>query len=473
MGDVTTDDVAGYLNNNAWRYLETIEILRGLLNTYRLSEEGRNAIYTIYSRRHRQPGGDEFKAARKIKEKTNKMRTSGVLRKNDPDPSFPIQHIGDIIAMTIVCFYPSDKEIVRTFILSKKQQGLVDIYDDEDKRDQEGYVARHLIIGLTDPKFAGIRCEVQIKTLVHDAWTAWTHDLTYKPKGRLRGSIREHMQDLSGQLSKIEKTSQQIRHELWKWWDQDRRKKETIRLRLFESMFSKPPTDADRTAVYERILEDLRMNAPTYRRGRIPAVRQEIKEFARNKPDLHSAQLLLYLALLRDDDDLDYDVLDMIDHWVFSVDGLERLKALTFKGLAYWGFHRYDEAIDTAEKALHTSESVTGGPFSMVRQNLAHYLAELGGEPDSHVAARAREFAQNARLIAQSKNDVRPQLLDTLGFVEIIFGRNRSEIEGGLTLCRRAYELSQEDFKEAQKGFLELHEEIAGERLEDFPEEPS
>lgn len=47
MRQVTTEDVAGYLNNNAWRYLEALEVVRQLLIGYRFSEEGRNAIYAI------------------------------------------------------------------------------------------------------------------------------------------------------------------------------------------------------------------------------------------------------------------------------------------------------------------------------------------------------------------------------------------------------------------------------------------
>lgn len=480
MGNVSTDDVAGYLSNNAWRYLEALEVLRQLLIGYRFSEEGRNAIYAIYTRRHRQAGGEEFKAARKIKDKTNNMRTLGLpSKKMPPNPNFPVQHVGDIIAMTAVCLYPSEIKRVRNFILSKRDEGVLEVYGDEEKK-EKGYVAHHLVLGLREHKYAGIRCEVQLKTIVHDAWTAWTHDLTYKPRGRLPGAggIKDHLKDLSDQLTAVESMGQRFRDFLVKEWDREHRRRETARLRLIESiMFRQPPPDDERSEAYLRIARDLRENGDTYRSGIVSKVLGEIRQLAGNSPDVYSSKLLLYLAMLRADDDLDYVAVDMIDEWVFRVDALERVMALNFKGLACYGLNRIPEAIDVTEKVLQEAESVPGGPFMMPRQNLAHYLAEMGGEPDGHVAERARGLADEARAIAESKDPIPPQLLaqllDTLGFVKIVFGRSRSEIEEGIALCQQAYNLAPDDFKPASKGYLELHEEIAKDRLEEFPAEGS
>lgn len=424
-------------------------------------------IYAIYTRRDRQAGGEEFKAARKIKDKTNKMRTVGIPDKNlPPNPNFPFQHVGDIIATTAVCLYPSDIDTVRDFIFSKAQESILQIHHHEPK-EEGGYRAYHFVAGLTDPKYAGIRCEVQLKTIVHDAWTAWTHDLTYKPKGPLHGDIKGHMKDLSEQLTIVERMSLRFRDSIQKVWDRESRRKETVRQGLLKEILLKPP-QGERIEAYLHIAQDLVSNENTHRSGDVSRVVADIKRFAGNAPDLYSSQLLVYLAALRAQDDLDYVALEMIDEWVFRVEALERVKALNFKGLALYGLNRIPEAIDVAEKVLQETESLSGGPFVLPRQNLAHYLAEMGGKPDSHGAEHARALADEAMTIAESKNNVTHSLLDTVGFVKIVFGRDQSEIREGGQLCRRAYNDAPQDSKDATQGFLQLHEEIEQDRLREL-----
>lgn len=58
---------------------------------------------------------------------------------------------------------------------------------------------------------AGPVCELQIKTLLHDAWGAKTHDLTYKPAGRIGAELLESFELLGTQLANLEIQSDTLR----------------------------------------------------------------------------------------------------------------------------------------------------------------------------------------------------------------------------------------------------------------------
>ncbi|MHC4342640.1 MAG: RelA/SpoT domain-containing protein, partial [Planctomycetota bacterium] len=135
-----------------------------------LDAEGR--IYRIYSRSDKQRG-KIFKDAWKIQYKINKAR-----RKNN---SLKIEEIGDIIGMTIVVPYPSDQTFVREIIdsniddgkilsFTKTKRGGKEVHGEP--KGERGYHAHHYELGLPHPDVQDARCEVQVKTLLHDAWAA-------------------------------------------------------------------------------------------------------------------------------------------------------------------------------------------------------------------------------------------------------------------------------------------------------------
>jgi ppGpp synthetase/RelA/SpoT-type nucleotidyltranferase len=193
------------LNRRKYEHLLTslVHTLERKLDTF----DALGRIYRIYSRSDKQ-SGEIFKDAWKIMYKVNKERSK--------NPDFRIHEVGDIIGLTVVVPYPSDIDFVRHCIdeaierdeflsfLNSNEQGTT-VYGE--KKDDRGYHAYHYQLGINLSEYENARCELQIKTLLHDAWGAKTHDLTYKPAGevdeRLRIQIQAWVMIWQGSISEV------------------------------------------------------------------------------------------------------------------------------------------------------------------------------------------------------------------------------------------------------------------------------
>src|SRR6266571_879488 len=107
---ITSNVVTAFLSRNTWRYLEVQQAILDLLSEFKQSTRGRAIIYAIYSRADKQRGREPLKEAWQIKEKVNRQRSG-----NPSDPHFDIQSVTDIIALTVVCLYPSGIAVVKKF----------------------------------------------------------------------------------------------------------------------------------------------------------------------------------------------------------------------------------------------------------------------------------------------------------------------------------------------------------------------
>jgi ppGpp synthetase/RelA/SpoT-type nucleotidyltranferase len=466
---ITTHEVAAFLNDNEWRYLDVLRVLKDLLDGYALTEEGRVVVYSVYSRGVKQRGGSEFKDVWQIKWKVNDKRTHG-------RPTFAIQDVGDVIGLTVVCNYPSQVALAEAYLDARREAGILDIRDPETKREQ-GYRARHLTVGLCDRQYRGVRCEVQLKTVLHDAWTRWNHDLTYKPQGALPRDIDDQMHTISGALTLAESHTELLKEGIEKNWQLEQKAKDAARLAIVAVASAQVGTAApttERSRKYIEVVVKLRDNPTPYRSGGldeepVATMLARIDALADGGYDVPSCWAMIVLAALRDADDLDYVALDYIERWVNSAsDQADRLKALRSKAFALFVFNHLPAAADAAELELEETER-TGDEeaIALSQANVAAHLAEVGHD---RMAERARELAE-AVIDYRGRDDLPADELDTIGLVKIVFGETKEEIREGMELCKEAVEeAGDEPGKLAAKAFYELRMNLAKERLERLEE---
>jgi sugar phosphate isomerase/epimerase len=193
--------------------------------------------------------------------------------------------------------------------------------------------------------------------------------------------------------------------------------------------------------------------------------------FATGTWDVYPCALLTFLASLREADDLDEMALDWIERWIGRTPpDIHRVRALAFNGLALYTFGRLPQAIDATERALALAE--TRGLEEFVHQckaNVAHYLAELGPDPaDVREGLEDRRGKRAQKLIEDAMQvygpNVPPKLLQTAGFVRIVFGASGADIQEGLALSRAARDGDPTDQLVAK--FVEHDEELAERRLD-------
>ncbi|MCX6343859.1 MAG: hypothetical protein NT018_02145 [Armatimonadetes bacterium] len=119
----------------------------------------------------------------------------------------PLEEITDFAGARVVCLYlddiPAIEEIIQT------EFDLVDRLDKlaEKKPNEFGYGALHFIVRL-GKKSSGARyddlkdfiCEIQVRTVLQDAWAIIDHHLAYKNESAIPSTIQRQLNGLAGAL---------------------------------------------------------------------------------------------------------------------------------------------------------------------------------------------------------------------------------------------------------------------------------
>lgn len=132
----------------------------------------------------------------------------------------PLKDITDIAGVRIVFLYLSDRSKIETII--EKQFDVVEKTDKVNKDDTErfGYGALHYLVRL-GRGYAGARydelkkliCEIQVRTILQDAWAIVAHHLSYKQESDIPRELRRKLNALSGLFETADDQFNQVRNE--------------------------------------------------------------------------------------------------------------------------------------------------------------------------------------------------------------------------------------------------------------------
>jgi ppGpp synthetase/RelA/SpoT-type nucleotidyltranferase len=224
--------VKAFIDENRERFERDLSSVQELVATS-LAELN---VYKIYGRSDKQ-GGSKLKQNQKILLKFNRYFTD---RK---ETQGSLWSVPDIIGFTIVVAYPSDitsvckvldELIEREKLANAGTSGVASPRTASEAREEEDEQRAKAIIVtrfgraiISDGYFAchyNVRnkgmapqrpiCEIQIKTVLHDAWGAKSHDLTYKPSGRTSQDLIDSFNLLGDTLAKIDQQSDLVRRSI-------------------------------------------------------------------------------------------------------------------------------------------------------------------------------------------------------------------------------------------------------------------
>lgn len=141
----------------------------------------RKLLHAYHSSRAKKIASLTDKCAKK---KYDEVTKGYVLKYNDPR-----RQITDLAGARIVCYLPQDIYPIQQIV-----ENLFDVDWDNSmnkvdllKSDKVGYLSVHYIVSLKEAllsaeqrKFKGMKCEIQLRTVLQDAWSQVFHDRQYK-----------------------------------------------------------------------------------------------------------------------------------------------------------------------------------------------------------------------------------------------------------------------------------------------------
>lgn len=132
-----------------------------------------------------------------------------------------LSEITDIAGIRVITYYDNDVDRVAEIV---EREFCVDRENSIDKRkaldpDKFGYCSVHYVVSMNETRlnlpecrtYAGLKCEIQIRTVLQHAWAEIEHDLGYKSETGVPRNIRRNFSRLAGLLELADKEFQEIR----------------------------------------------------------------------------------------------------------------------------------------------------------------------------------------------------------------------------------------------------------------------
>ena len=132
-----------------------------------------------------------------------------------------LSEVTDIAGIRIITYYDSDVERAAKIV---EREFCVDKENSINKREalgpeKFGYCRVHYVVSMNEDRlklpenrgYAGIKCEIQIRTVLQHAWAEIEHDLGYKSEIDIPKDIRRSFSRLAGLLEVADKEFQEIR----------------------------------------------------------------------------------------------------------------------------------------------------------------------------------------------------------------------------------------------------------------------
>lgn len=401
---ITPDHVEKFLTAWGKEYEKSLKVVKDRLEADRRNSDTLSAIYNIYSRGASQ-NGSEIKAPRKIRVKAMEWAEA----RKEPDYNF--LDMPDLVGITISVLFPADIQSIARHIDNliqtewhpaygkkrKKKKAIKGprsgqvrvetIYGEVHEDEAQGYYACHFYLRLRegDPIV-----EIQVKTVLHDAWGRKTHDLTYKNQVRIGDSIREQFASLGQMIARIDIQSDFVKSQIVLDNVALERKKRLVQINL---LFHDIARNSDADSGMTRLVDELK-SLSVAEPASLPKVKwasiyQEAHAMFHRSHN-NSCLLLSLLAAVTNNAQVKMDALERIVMWEAHLhDSDDVVKPKLFYHLAHHTFGDTPSAIDEAEVAVKYVEQIKAKNADHAAQNLrrlnslhnslAYYHAELVG----------------------------------------------------------------------------------------------
>ena len=430
-------------------------------------------IDSIYTRADSAPDGMETKEPAKI---ASKVRQKGLPVGN---PAF--LELTDIVGATVVYQYPEQLKPVLASVRELLASQNIAVSDPETHKNKNGYFATHIICS---GFFGGqtLNCEVQLKTMLHNAWSTKMHDLTYKPTGNLDPRLAALMGAVAETIESLEQQSQLIHDMIKASWNVEastrraaRRQLFEVRLKYKERTWLEGVEEAvaklhERIELMENVLEIAPLNTPAIR-----DVVKDVDNCCRSKEHVRKGWILAArLASFRATPDLTLFFMTQADRWLASAAELLQMapdanakddisNEISHVPTAFYVIGDIDRAIDYCDRIATSSGfvSLAERRKTILKFNRAHFSVEREYHTPTLDAVGRRALRSELETVLESPDvkalDDRASTLDTEGLLKIAFGDTLTEVRTGIEECVAARTLSDPEDQVVTDAYADLN----------------
>lgn len=132
----------------------------------------------------------------------------------------PLTEVSDLAGVRVVCLYEPDiQQVAQVIQCEFKVHEMIDKHEDLGM-DKMGYQGLHFIVELgsrySGPRYdnlSGMKCEIQVRTVLQDAWAIISHHLVYKSEASVPMKLRRNLNNITSLLEVAQGVFDNVRDE--------------------------------------------------------------------------------------------------------------------------------------------------------------------------------------------------------------------------------------------------------------------
>ena len=391
-----------------------------------------------------------------LKSVIDKIRRNRKKQKEGKRP-YDFDDIEDLVGIKVISPYRSSAEEVIKWMFNQSNHFTVEPTSIEDAwtyDEKYGYRGWHFIAKpiVSNPALIGIKCEIQVKTMLQEAWDAQTHDISYKKEELIDNDLLDHIKYQSDTLEALDKQSEIIRQLIQRVEEEEREHKIAAAAAYLSKSTELLRYLRDRYHIELQLhnLEDCPLSTDTLKK-----VDDALGHYRGEKGlDRHLIRFATLIALCQRDAEREEIAISLAQD--FINDNPEEPDAEDATAGVYWALNRFDGAIRHGEKAIDKAGLYDQDP-TQYKVNFCYWVADavrarkdVDEELKKYILSLCEKFSQ------EYPNNTGH--LDTAAFVKIVLGTTIEEIENGLKLLREAWENEKQSNLFA---FYKCHERLA------------
>jgi hypothetical protein len=306
------------------------------------------------------------------------------------------------------------------------------------------------------PKYRNVKCEIQVKTILEEAFDAKTHDLTYKPgRWEVSEELEKQFAILAGSLHAIDRQSEFLQDLILEEEKEFALRRQACALFYFQ--------DEDALAVARELGIDINVLDPDkLKQDETSKLAEKIKLTASKGLSKGFCKFVALCALKLSNEYLAEEALQYSRRFVEESPG--EGKRFLMRSSVKWVFGYFEDAIEDASEGVGLA--MAGGDQDLLKDfknSFVYFVTDWKlqkGEENKEWVDKARKYVGE---IKANIDTARPDALDTCGIFTIAFENTRDEIDAGRALIKRSLDRRPDD--EVYKYFFRYHEYIALRRL--------
>jgi ppGpp synthetase/RelA/SpoT-type nucleotidyltranferase len=463
-------EVEKFLKDKEKQYITFLDDVRGVAQTMK-AHFGGDFVREIYSRKAKQ--GSELKSAAKI------AKALAAERKNDDSAS--AYSITDIVGLTILVYYPD--QICAGAKWMWENHGLKAEVKKNEYMHGDGYHAHHMVFFSTDARYPKLSCEVQIKTMLHDAWAAKGHDLNYKPHGKTDARLSRMMQLFGDSLQSIEVQSEVLRNMIHARWNAETNRRQLVRKAVWIELGRDQTLDPEAMGLLEEIKNAAKKTEMTS--GNLQAWNDIFDRIIKlGEPSRRDGVwLAVNMAMVSSKPEHISFASSEVGDFLKSSNKLKPTGMIVERDvwslpLALSACGDFVSAIDISQRSLDERKDLGARSIITLKFNMANYLAEEAcfsapKDDEERSALRTRIELLIAECTSTKEEIIPNGFQDLRAMVEVALSDDPAKLRLAIDEIHQAMQSVPAKYADYASPYLELHLRVAWRRLLEVEAEKS